>query len=160
MIYEGTNGVQALDLVGRKVMADKGAALKLWSEEVKTFTQTNHANEAMTPFVSALMAAANDLEKATGLIATAAAQKPDTIGAASFAYMQLLGITALTWMWARVANKALDAIDSGAEDVDFYQNKLKTAGFYIAYWTPQSRGLVKQIDSASQIICDFDAADF
>lgn len=160
MIYEGTNGVQALDLVGRKVMADKGAALKLWSEEVKTFIQMNHANEAMKPFVAALIAAANDLEKATGLIATEAAQKPDTIGAASFAYMQLLGITALTWMWARVANKALVAIDSGAEDVNFYQNKLKTAGFYIAYWTPQARGLVKQIDLASQIICDFDSADF
>ncbi|MCL1058002.1 acyl-CoA dehydrogenase C-terminal domain-containing protein [Shewanella gelidimarina] len=160
MIYEGTNGVQALDLVGRKIMSDKGAALELWSEEVKAFIQANLGNEAMKPLVSSLMLAAADLEKATVIIATEAAKKPDVIGAASFAYMQLLGITSLAWMWARTAEKALAGLESASEDKAFYQNKVKTAQFYMAYWAPQTRSLVKQIESASQIICEFDEADF
>mgnify|MGYP000202989567 CR=1 FL=1 len=160
MIYEGTNGVQALDLVGRKVMADKGAALTLWSTSVKLLIEANLNNEAMKPFISGLMTTANDLEKATTLIATRAASSPDTVGAASFAYMQLLGITALTWMWTRVAAKALAQVNAGAEDADFYHNKLKTARFYMAYWAPQTRGLVKQIESASQLIAEFEQVDF
>ncbi|MCL1050579.1 acyl-CoA dehydrogenase C-terminal domain-containing protein [Shewanella abyssi] len=160
MIYEGTNGVQALDLVGRKIMSDRGAALALWSEEVKAFIQTSLDNEMLKPLVSSLMAATTDLEKATAIIATEAANKPDVIGAASFAYMQLLGITSLAWMWTRVAEKALMGLESGNADTAFYQNKLKTAKFYMAYWAPQTRSLVKQIESASHVICEFEDADF
>ncbi|QQX78472.1 acyl-CoA dehydrogenase C-terminal domain-containing protein [Shewanella sp. KX20019] len=160
MIYEGTNGVQALDLVGRKIMSDKGAALELWSEEVKALIQSNLDNDMMKPLVSSLMAAATDLEKATKIIATEAAKNPDVIGAASFAYMQLLGITSLAWMWTRVAEKALAGIESRQADSAFYRNKLNTAKFYMAYWAPQTRSLLKQIGSASLVICEFEDADF
>ncbi|WOT06608.1 acyl-CoA dehydrogenase C-terminal domain-containing protein [Shewanella youngdeokensis] len=160
MIYEGTNGVQALDLVGRKIMSDKGAALKIWSEEVKAFVQGQLGNEAMQPFVVGLMAAAGDLEKATAILGTEAAQNPDSLGAASFTYMQLFGITSVAWMWARVAQTALAGLESNTEEQAFYQNKLKTAEFYMAYWAPQTRSLLKQIGAASSLICEFDEADF
>lgn len=89
MIYEGTNGVQALDLVGRKLLGDKGAALTIWSGMVKALVQQHATNDAMKPYLAGLMDAAGDLEKATGFIVQAASKDPDLIGAASMAYMQL-----------------------------------------------------------------------
>ncbi|QIR14057.1 acyl-CoA dehydrogenase C-terminal domain-containing protein [Shewanella aestuarii] len=155
MIYEGTNGVQALDLVGRKLLADKGATLNLWSEMVKQFIADNSANEKMKPFIAGLMDAAGDLERATGYIAKNGPTNPDIIGAASFAYMQLFGISSLAWMWARIAATSLAALDNGSEDEAFYQAKLKTAAFYMTYWVSQTRSLRKQIEASSQQIVDF-----
>ena len=156
MIYEGTNGVQALDLVGRKILSDKGEALKLWSAEVKTLIEQNIANDQMKPYVAGLMDAAADLEKATSYIASNAANNPDLIGAASMPYMQILGITALAWMWTRSAEKALQALTNGTEEEDFYQQKLATAKFYMGYWGAQTRSLRKQIELASEETCAFD----
>ena len=125
MIYEGTNGVQALDLVGRKLLADKGAALTLWSGMVKELIQQHAGNDAMKPYLAGLMDAAGDLEKATGFIVQSASKNPDLIGAASMAYMQLFGITALAWMWTRVAATSLAALEAGTEETGFYQANLK-----------------------------------
>mgnify|MGYP003664411118 FL=1 len=160
MIYEGTNGVQALDLVGRKLLADKGAALTLWSGMVKELIQQHAGNDAMKPYLAGLMDAAGDLEKATGFIVQSASKNPDLIGAASMAYMQLFGITALAWMWTRVAATSLAALEAGTEETGFYQAKLKTAQFFMSYWGSQTRSLRKQIESSSADIVDFAEADF
>ncbi|MGS0725450.1 acyl-CoA dehydrogenase C-terminal domain-containing protein [Shewanella sp. 0m-11] len=160
MIYEGTNGVQALDLVGRKILSDKGATLQAWSEQVKGLIQHNMSNDAMKPYITGLMDAAGDLEKATGYIAANAPKNPDIIGAASMAYMQILGITALAWMWTRTAEKALQALASGTDESIFYQDKLSTAQFYMNYWAVQTRSLRKQIQAASEGIMAFDDSAF
>ena len=160
MIYEGTNGVQALDLVGRKLLSDKGAALSLWSGMVKELIQQHAANDAMKPYIAGLMDAAADLEKATGFIAQSAAKNPDLIGAASMAYMQIFGITALAWMWTRIAATSLEALASGTEEAAFYQAKLKTATFYMNYWGVQTRSLRKQIETSSSDIVEFAESDF
>ncbi|MCK8046719.1 acyl-CoA dehydrogenase C-terminal domain-containing protein [Shewanella sp. 1CM18E] len=160
MIYEGTNGVQALDLIGRKVLADKGATLKLWSELVKTLIERNIQNDAMKPYIDGLMASAADLEKATGYIVAKAAKTPDLIGAASMAYLQIFGITALAWMWTRTAEKALQCLDNGTDDSDFYQDKLATAKFFMHYWAVQTASLVKQIELASSDIVEFENSAF
>jgi alkylation response protein AidB-like acyl-CoA dehydrogenase len=160
MIYEGTNGVQALDLVGRKLLSDKGAALTLWSGMVKQLIQENASNEAMKPYIAGLMDAAGDLEKATGFIVQSASKNPDLIGAASMPYMQLFGITALAWMWTRVAATSLAALEAGTEEAEFYQAKLNTAKFFMSYWGSQTRSLRKQIESSSADIVDFAEADF
>ncbi|WP_144213823.1 acyl-CoA dehydrogenase C-terminal domain-containing protein [Shewanella donghaensis] len=160
MLYEGTNGVQALDLVGRKLLSDKGAALTLWSGMVKQLIQENSANSNMQPYIAGLMDAAGDLEKATGFIVKSATTNPDIIGAASMAYMQLFGITTLAWMWTRIAVTSLAALDAGTEETEFYKGKLKTAQFYMSYWGTQTRSLRKQIEASSKHIANFDEADF
>ncbi|QYJ84674.1 acyl-CoA dehydrogenase C-terminal domain-containing protein [Shewanella mesophila] len=149
MIYEGTNGVQALDLVGRKLLSDRGEALTIWSDMVKPFVAEHINNEAMKPYLVPLMDASNDLEKATGFISTHVATNPDIIGAASMAYMQIFGITSLAWMWARMAAVAIQALQEGAENEVFYRTKLSTAEFYMNYWAVQTRSLRKQVESAS-----------
>ncbi|ARD23132.1 acyl-CoA dehydrogenase C-terminal domain-containing protein [Shewanella japonica] len=160
MIYEGTNGVQALDLVGRKLLSDKGATLTLWSDMVKGFIGEHSNNDAMKPYLAGLMDAATDLEKATGFIAQSAAKNPDMIGAASMPYMQLFGISALAWMWARIAATSIAALDAGTDESDFYQAKLNTAEFYMRYWGCQTRSLRKQVEMSSAQIATFDEADF
>ncbi|MEZ9142697.1 MULTISPECIES: acyl-CoA dehydrogenase C-terminal domain-containing protein [unclassified Shewanella] len=160
MLYEGTNGVQALDLVGRKLLSDKGATLSLWSDMVKQFIGEHSANDAMKPYIAGLMDAAADLEKATGFIAKSAATNPDMIGAASMPYMQLFGISALAWMWARIAATSLAAIEAGIDEQAFYQAKLNTASFYMNYWGCQTRSLRKQVEMSSANIAAFDDNDF
>ncbi|MCL1066464.1 acyl-CoA dehydrogenase C-terminal domain-containing protein [Shewanella olleyana] len=160
MIYEGTNGVQALDLVGRKLLSDKGATLSLWSDMVKQFIGEHSTNDAMKPYIAGLMDAAGDLEKATGFIAKSAATNPDMIGAASMPYMQLFGISALAWMWARIAATSLKAIEAGTDEQAFYQAKLNTASFYMNYWGCKTRSLRKQVEMSSAEIAAFDEAEF
>ena len=149
MIYEGTNGVQALDLVGRKLLSDRGEALTLWSDMVKPFIAEHINNEAMKPYLLPLMDASTDLEKATGFISGQAVTNPDIIGAASMPYMQIFGITALAWMWTRTAAVAVQALEEGVENETFYRAKLTTAEFYMSYWAVQTRSLRKQVESAS-----------
>ncbi|QYJ77623.1 acyl-CoA dehydrogenase C-terminal domain-containing protein [Shewanella acanthi] len=160
LIYEGTNGVQALDLVGRKLLSDRGAAMQHWSELVTAFIKAQSSNPKMQPYVGALMECAADLQKASTYIATNAGSNPDIIGAASMAYLELFGVTALAWMWARMAAVALDAIEQGTSDNAFYQSKLKTADFYMAYWAVQSRSLRKQLELSSEMLTSVDESIF
>jgi alkylation response protein AidB-like acyl-CoA dehydrogenase len=160
MIYEGTNGVQALDLVGRKLLSDKGQAMGLWAEQVKSFIIDQQSNSAMAPYLSGLMTATAELEKATAYIVKQASTHPDRLGAASMAYMQLFGITALAWMWARMAQLALSALEEDPKEPQFYQGKLETATFYMSYWVSQTLSLRLQIESSSSHIVDFDDTHF
>lgn len=160
LIYEGTNGIQALDLVGRKLLSDRGAAMQQWSALVTEFIKSHSTNMAMQPYVSGLMDCAGDLQKASGYIAAQAATNPDIIGAASMVYLELFGVTALAWMWARSAAVALAALEQGTKESAFYQAKLKTADFYMAYWAVQSRSLRKQLEQASEMLAGLDESIF
>ncbi|ASJ96610.1 acyl-CoA dehydrogenase C-terminal domain-containing protein [Shewanella marisflavi] len=159
MIYEGTNGVQALDLVGRKLLGDRGEALGIWSEMVKPFVAEHLSDEALKPYLLPLMEASTDLEKATHFIVENGAKQPDIIGAASMPYMQILGIVALGWMWARMAVMAQQALERG-EDQAFYANKLVTATFYMNYWAPQTLSLRRQIERSSLQLSELVDSDF
>ena len=160
MIYEGTNGVQALDLVGRKLLSDKGHALGLWQGLVKDFILSRQDKAQLTPYITGLMSAATELEKATGYIVSLAATSPDSLGAASMAYMKLLGITALAWMWTRMADIAITALTSNPKDADFYQAKLQTASFFMSYWGSQAKSLRLQIEASSIQITEFNDSYF
>ncbi|KIO35686.1 acyl-CoA dehydrogenase C-terminal domain-containing protein [Shewanella sp. cp20] len=159
MIYEGTNGVQALDLVGRKLLADKGEALGIWSEMVKPFLAEHLEDETLKPYLLPLMEAITDLEKATQYIVTNGVKNPDIIGAASMGYLQILGIVALGWMWARMAVSANLAIAGGEEDA-FYANKLITARFYMSYWAPQTRSFRYQMERSCELLTQLQDSDF
>ncbi|WP_394128759.1 acyl-CoA dehydrogenase C-terminal domain-containing protein [Shewanella maritima] len=160
MIYEGTNGVQALDLVGRKLLSDKGATLQVWSKMVTELVQAQSSNTEMQPYLAGLTDAAGDLERATGYLVKAAGINPDLLGAASMPYMQLFGITALAWMWCRVASASLATLAAGTDETEYYQNKLATAKVFMSYWATQSRSLRKQIESSSEDIVLFNNAAF
>lgn len=155
MIYEGTNGVQALDLVGRKLLSDKGQALGLWQALVKDFIHSRQDKPQLTPYIAGLMSAATELEKATIYIVSLASTSPDSLGAASMAYMKLLGITSLAWMWTRMADIAITALTCEPQEADFYQAKLQTASFYMNYWGSQAKSLRLQIETSSIQITEF-----
>ena len=115
MIYEGANGIQALDLVGRKLPRDGGRAVMAFFGEVAAFAKEHGGDEAMKPFVTPLSTALGHLQQATTWLMQNAMMKPDNAGAAATDYMHLFGLVTLGYMWAKMAKVANDKIaGSGA----------------------------------------------
>src|SRR5690606_24045264 len=122
LIYEGTNGVQALDLVGRKLAADGGRAVMSFFAELDAFVDAE-ADEAMKPFTAGLAKAKAELQEATLWLMQNGLANPDNAGAASTDYLRLFGLTALAYMWALQAKAALARIAAGETD-PFFANKV------------------------------------
>jgi len=135
MIYEGTNGIQALDLIGRKVLQDHGAKLQLFGTLVQEFVTAQMYKAEMDEFIVPLSELADEVQKLTTELATSAHGNPDEIGAAATPYLRVIGHLAYAWLWARMARVALDKIDSGD---DFYRAKLATARFYFSKLLPEA----------------------
>lgn len=154
MIYEGANGVQALDLVGRKLPQDGGRLLTRFLDPVMEFIDAN-GSEEMEPFITPLQAGLEHLQIATGHIMEAGLANHDEIGAASVDYLRLFGLVALGFVWARMANIALPK----AED-SFYKAKIGTAKFYMQRLMPQTGALLASIQSGSQVMMEFEDAAF
>ena len=135
MIYEGTNGIQALDLLGRKVCHDQGAKLRLFGSLVKDFVTAQSDQPEMQEFIVPLA----ELGEQVGALSTELARKaltnPDEIGAASVPYLRVVGHLIYAWLWARMARVALDKLDSSD---DFYKAKLATAHFYFSKLLPET----------------------
>jgi len=134
MIYEGTNGIQALDLLGRKVLLDGGRKLGLLDAEIASFSAAARAQDGMGEFIEPLDRLRARLHEITALIAKRAAKNPEEIGSASVAYLRLIGHLIYCWLWARMAAIALPR---AAAD-PFYQAKLATARFYMAKLLPET----------------------
>ncbi|TIS88838.1 MAG: acyl-CoA dehydrogenase, partial [Mesorhizobium sp.] len=132
MIYEGANGIQALDLVGRKLAQNGGRAVQAFFKEVGEFCEENRADDKMAPFTKALKKGLNDLQAATMWLVQNAMAKPDNAGAASTDYMHLFGLVALGYMWGQMAKAAQTKLAEGANGAaSFYDNKLVTARFFM-----------------------------
>ncbi|MCY1373448.1 3-methylmercaptopropionyl-CoA dehydrogenase [compost metagenome] len=140
-IYEGTNGIQALDLLGRKVVANGGAALKLFCAEVRAF-----ADQPGAPFAAELLEALQRLEGTSEWLLAKAGQNPNEVGAASVEYLQLFGHVAYAWLWARMAQVAQAR---RSEDETFYAGKLATAEFFFRRLLPRTLGLEASIRAGS-----------
>ncbi|HLG80378.1 MAG TPA: acyl-CoA dehydrogenase C-terminal domain-containing protein [Bradyrhizobium sp.] len=137
MIYEGANGIQALDLVGRKLPRDGGRAVMAFFAEVGAFAKEHGADEAMKPFVTPVSTALGHLQQATMWLMQNAMAKPDNAGAAATDYMHLFGYTVLGYMWAKMAKVALDKIAaSGA--TPYLSTKLATGRFYMERMLPET----------------------
>ncbi|HYA80829.1 MAG TPA: acyl-CoA dehydrogenase C-terminal domain-containing protein [Methylocystis sp.] len=137
MIYEGANGVQALDLVGRKLPRDGGRAIMSYYREVGAFISKT-TDEELAPYVKPLKAALGDLQKATMWLMENAMTKPDNAGAASYEYMHLFGAVAMGYVWAKIAKAALAKMKSDPESMPAMQAKLVTARFYMERMLPQT----------------------
>jgi alkylation response protein AidB-like acyl-CoA dehydrogenase len=138
MIYEGANGIQALDLVGRKLAQNGGRAVMAMFKEIEEFCALNRENEAMAPFTKQLKKALGDLQASTMWFMQNAMAKPDNAGAGSTDYMHLFGLVTLGYMWALQAKAAQDALAGGAANAAFHENKLVTARFYMERIMPET----------------------
>ena len=136
-IYEGTNGVQALDLVGRKMPAHAGRYLRRFFHPVQAFIEAKIEDEALGEFVQPLAKAFVRLQQATGQVARVGMAKPDEAGAAATDYLRLFGLTALAYLWAKMAEVSLAKVGT-AEDDGFYTAKVATARFYMERLLPET----------------------
>ena len=158
MIYEGANGIQALDLVGRKLAMNGGRAVQAFFKEVGDFCEENRSDEKMAPFTKALKKGLNDLQAATMWLMQNAMQKPDNAGAASTDYLHLFGLVAMGYMWGQMARTAQGKLAEGASD--FCQNKLTTARFYMERLMPETGLRLVRISAGADSMMELSAEAF
>ncbi len=157
-IYEGTNGIQALDLMGRKVVGSQGKLYELFAQDVAAFIEENSGDAALRPFLEPLAAAFERLSDVTEHVITQAGDNPDAIGAASVDYLDLFGLTALGYMWAKMVKAA--APKAEGDSSGFYTGKLKTARFYFDRLLPKTVSLAEGIRSGSDSMMALTAEEF
>jgi len=157
-LYEGTNGIQALDLVGRKMNMHNGRLLKRFFEPVEEYLAQEVKDPQMNEFIEPLSKAFARLQKATSWIAENAMKNPDNAGAASVDYLRIFGLVTVGYMWARMAKIAIE--NQQSDDADFYKAKIKTARFYMQKLLPQTGSLLTTLESGSNSLMDFDEAYF
>ncbi len=154
MIYEGTNTIQSLDLLGRKVLMDNGAKLRKFGARIQAFVEENGTDEAMSEFITPLADIGDKVTKLTMEIGMKAFQNPDEVGAAAVPYLRVVGHMVYAYFFARMAKIALEKQDSGDS---FYTSKLGTARFYFARLLPETAMLIRQARSGSANLMALDA---
>ena len=157
MIYEGANGIQALDLVGRKLPKDGGRAVMTFFAEVDEFVKDNEGVAELKPFLDGLAAVKADLVEATQWFMANAMQNPNNAGASSMDYLGLGALTCLAYAWAMSAKAAIEKKDSGDE---FYKNKLITAKYFVDRILPERSAHLAKIKSGSEAMMALPAEAF
>lgn len=161
MIYEGTSGIQALDLVGRKLPRNGGRAVMAFFKEVEDFLKENNGEEALTPYLEPLEQGLGDLQNATMWFMQNAMTKPDNAGAGSTDYMHLFGLVALGYMWARIARVAKTRLAEGAEGRDdFYKTKLTLGRYWMERIMPETGAHLARISSGADTMMSLPAEAF
>lgn len=153
-IYEGTNGIQALDLLGRKILGTGGAAAKTLIDEVLDFIHS--APPTLAEFTAPLKASVLNLEELTAWILDRAKGDPNEVGAASVEYLHVFGYTVYAYMWAQMAHRALPK----AGQDDFYASKLGTARFYFARLLPRIHSLTAAVKAGSESLYLLESTQF
>jgi hypothetical protein len=149
MIYEGANGIQALDLVGRKLGKDGGRALMAFINEVGAFIKEQSADEAMKPYVTPLGVALGHLQQASMWFMQNAMAKPDNAGAGATDYMHMFGLVALGYMWARIAEAANAKLPKANGAAAGMKAKLTTARFFMERMLPETAAHFVRIQSGA-----------
>ncbi|HMM07959.1 MAG TPA: acyl-CoA dehydrogenase C-terminal domain-containing protein [Paracoccus solventivorans] len=161
MIYEGANGIQALDLVGRKLAQDGGKHVMAFFEMVKGFIRENEGNEALNAdFLEPLKAASKDLQAAAMFFMERGMKNPNDALAGSYDFMHLFGHVALGLMWGRMAMAAQAALDAGTDDPGFYETKLATGRYYMARQLPITATHLARIRSGAAPVMALSAEQF
>ena len=161
MIYEGTNGVQALDLVGRKLPANMGRSLRRFFHPVAAFIEAHGADPAVGPMIQSFAKLFGALQLATAFIAQRSLSDPEEAGAASSDYLRLFGLVALGFMWVRMAKIAADQLPAAAAgEAAFYRAKLATAKFFIERVLPQAGALLYIVKAGKAPLMGLEEAAF
>ncbi|WP_426360534.1 acyl-CoA dehydrogenase C-terminal domain-containing protein [Pseudocolwellia sp. HL-MZ19] len=151
-IYEGTNGVQAMDLLARKVAGSKGELMNIFIGEVREYMAATSASN-MEQFITPLKTSIDDLESLTQEVLVAASKNTEELGTAANDYLHLFGYTAMAYIWARMAEEAFTKEDSSDK---FYTSKIKTAQFYFAKLLPRRVSLMESIKAGSNTLFDME----
>nr|WP_315053093.1 acyl-CoA dehydrogenase C-terminal domain-containing protein [uncultured Brevundimonas sp.] len=159
MIYEGTNGIQALDLVGRKLPAQGGRAIMSWFSDIDAFVAENGADGPIKPFVDGLADAKKKLQEATMWLMQNGMGNPDNAGAASTDYLNIFGVTALAYMWAQMAKAAQAQVDAGSTD-PYYANKLMTGRYFVERILPDAGAHLKKLKTGADVLMQMPAEAF
>ncbi|MBP8860541.1 MAG: acyl-CoA dehydrogenase C-terminal domain-containing protein, partial [Ottowia sp.] len=157
MIYEGTNTVQSLDLLGRKILGNQGATLKKFGKLIAALVEEEGVNEKMSEFINPLGYLADQMTKFTTEIGFKGFVNPDEVGGASVDYLRVAGHLVFGYFFARMASVALKKIAEGSTD-PFYTAKLQTARFYFARLFPETASLMRTARSGVANLLDTDAA--
>lgn len=160
-IYEGTNGIQAMDLLVRKIASSKGAMLSVFTDEVNAYIEANKNDVAMTEFITPLNEAVHDLTELTADLLTKSQANINELGASANDYLHVFGYTAMAYIWARMAQVSLAQKDvkeenRGDSGDDFYQSKLHTARYYFTRLLPRRLSLIASAKSGCDCLFDID----
>ncbi|MFZ3580843.1 acyl-CoA dehydrogenase C-terminal domain-containing protein [Loktanella sp. DJP18] len=160
MIYEGANGIQALDLVGRKLAVDGGKHLMGFFEMIKTFIKENEGNAALKKdFLDPLKAASKDMQ-AAAMYFMGSMKNPNNALSGSYDFMHLMGHVCLGYMWARMGKAAMEALEDGASDTAFYETKIATGRYYMARQLPATALHLSRINTGADTVMALEAANF
>ncbi|CAH0991908.1 3-methylmercaptopropionyl-CoA dehydrogenase [Sinobacterium norvegicum] len=159
MLYEGTTGIQALDLIGRKVLGTGGTALMNFTKVVHEFAKANDT-EAMAPYLTPLKAINKQWGELTMQIGAAAGENPDEAGSASVDYLMYSGYAVFAYIWAKMAKVAQDKLEAGEGDAAYYEAKLKTANFYFSRILPRTESLATTMVSGADVLMAMDEEEF
>jgi hypothetical protein len=156
MIYEGTNTIQSLDLLGRKILGNNGATLKKFGKLIAALVEEEGVNEKMAEFINPIAYLGDKLSKLTAEIGFKGFQNADEVGAAAVDYLRIAGHLVFGYFWARMAQVALREIAEGNTD-PFYQAKLQTARFYFAKLFPETASLMLTVRAGARSLMDTEA---
>ena len=158
-IYEGANGIQALDLVGRKLAANGGRAVRAFLTEIQEFIAGQQGDKAMAPYLLPLAGSTADLQEATMWFAQNALTNPDNAGAGSYDYLTMFALVTFGYLWAQMARAALDGLEAGGDD-DFYQTKLTVGRFFAERMLPDTGPQLARIKAGAEAVMALDAERF
>ncbi len=159
-IYEGTNGIQALDLVGRKMPQGFGRLLRRFFHPMQEFIEEHQANPNMAEYIFPLAKAFMKLQQSTALIAQKGMSNPDEAGAASSDYLRHFALVAMGYMWCRMVIVAQNKLDAGDGDAEFYNAKIQTAKFFMQRMLPEADAKFKMVMAGASTLMDMDEAAF
>lgn len=159
-MYEGTTGIQAIDLLARKIMGTNGELLKLFVQEMREYCQSLRGKSQFNAWSNAIESHLDEWLQMTGEIGKAAAGNPDELGAASVDYLMYSGYVLVGYFWLKMAVTSQEALDNGTDDPDFYQAKLQTAAFYFDRLLTRTRSLVSSIESGAGNLMTMDEEHF
>jgi hypothetical protein len=157
-IYEGANGIHALDLVGRKLPMHDGRLIKRYVKLLQDFLCEHRDDERIAEFTGPLAHSLGLLQQSTAWIAAHAGRDPDEVGAASYDYLRLLALTSMAWMWARSARVAVDRLDG--DNSGFYEHKLITGRFFVKRLLPQVESLAATLSAGAHTVMALPADGF
>jgi hypothetical protein len=161
MIYEGANGVQALDLVGRKLAQDGGKHVMAFFDHVKEFIKENSGDEAFEKaFLDPLKKSSKDLQSAGMYFMQNGMKDPNNALAGSYDFMTMFGHVCFGLMWAKMGKAAQDALAAGASDTEFYETKIATGKYYMSRQLPATAMHLARIESGAEPVMALKAANF
>lgn len=137
-LYEGTTGIQALDLIGRKVLSDRGRQLRYWTRIIHRFCRDNE-NRKMQEFIKPLRRYYKEWGGFTNKIGLKAMKNADEVGAAAYDYLMYSGYVSMAYFWAAIADTAYRKLEEGTDDAEYFQGKIKTARFYFKKLLPRAK---------------------